>query len=149
MPKSSMPLALITGNSSPALRSKRKNAVRVEAEPPICPTELSERAKVEWKYICPLLAANGLLTKLDRAVLAEYCEAYALWLKMVEILAEKDSITFETESGYAQQRPEIGIMNKAAERMMKAGDKLGLSPSARSGINVNGGGGADGEDLLD
>ena len=149
MPKSSVPLALITGKSSPALRSKRKNAARVEAEPPICPTELSERAKTEWRYITPLLAANGLLTKLDRAVLAEYCASYALWIEMQERISEKHGLTFSTESGFEQQIPEIGIMHKAAERMMKAGDKLGLSPSARSGINVNGGGGTDGEDLLD
>jgi len=139
-------LRLISGKTEE--KEEKKKASRIPSELPICPSELCERAKTEWRYITPILFDYGLINKLDRAVLSEYCSAYALWIEMQEKIANTDNVIFVTDNGYKQQIPEVGIMNKAADRMIKACDKLGLTPYSRKDVQL-GGESDDGEDILD
>jgi P27 family predicted phage terminase small subunit len=142
-----MPMAQVEKDSSPSTQSRRKNAARHTPKIPECPPELSDRAKDEWNRITKELDKIGIISVLDTAVLAEYCSAWATWLDMMEYLNQCGEWVFTTTTGYQQQKPEVGILHKAADRMMKAGATLGLNPSARSGINV--GGDNDGQSLFD
>ena len=49
----------------------------------------------------------GVLTVIDRAVLAAYCQSYGRWVEAEEKLAETPTI-FKTPSGYVQQSPGSG-----------------------------------------
>lgn len=49
-----------------------------EIEIPGCPPHLLPEAKKEWKRITPELEKYGLISKLDRAALASYCQTWAL-----------------------------------------------------------------------
>jgi phage terminase small subunit len=46
---------------------------------PMPPEHLMDEAKVEWGRVAHDLYEAGLLTKIDRAALAGYCQIYARW----------------------------------------------------------------------
>jgi phage terminase small subunit len=68
---------MLTGN--PGKRPLNGDEPRPEANIPECPPELRPLATQEWDRLAGELAALRLLTNLDRAALAAYCGAYALW----------------------------------------------------------------------
>jgi phage terminase small subunit len=49
------------------------------AEPPKPPRYLTRLAAAEWRRLAPELHRLGLLTVVDVAPLAAYCQAYARW----------------------------------------------------------------------
>ena len=112
-----------------------------KAEPkprPICPHRpqwLVGEARKEWERIAPELRRLGLLTTVDRAALAAYCQNYARWVKAEEFLSANDW-TFTTDNGYIQQRPEIGIAHKAMALMKAFCQEFGLTPASRTRISV-------------
>jgi phage terminase small subunit len=77
-------LKAITGN--PGKRPLNQNEPRPEIAVPPCPPELSPAAQREWHRLVGDLAALNLMTNFDRAVLAAYCGAYALWAEATEAI---------------------------------------------------------------
>lgn len=57
-----------------------------------CPSWLSTKGKAEWKRITPELRRMRLLTIVDRAALAAYCQAYAELEEATEILNREGRI---------------------------------------------------------
>jgi phage terminase small subunit len=78
------PLKVLTGN--PGKRPLNKNEPRPDVLIPECPPELGPVARREWDRVVGDLAALRLLTNLDRAALAAYCGAYALWAEATEAI---------------------------------------------------------------
>lgn len=89
----------------------------------------------EWKYYAPLLAKNGLLTELDRAILENFTDALGRRWHYRRMIKEHGDVQ-TTESGYLSQTPYATLYNKAVEDVGKYAAKLGCDPSSRSGINV-------------
>lgn len=112
-----------------------QNEPRPEPVVPTCPTWLDREAKREWRRIVGELEAIGLITKIDRAALAAYCQAYAEWWEM-EREIKLHGRTQVTENGYVAQRPEVGIRNKALERMRQFLREFGMTPSSRTRIEA-------------
>jgi P27 family predicted phage terminase small subunit len=83
----------------------------------------------------PELASLGLLTKVDRAALVNYCQWWARWVEAEKILTEH-GLTFETPNGYVQQRPEVAIAQKAASILGAYLTRFGLSPSDRARLTL-------------
>jgi P27 family predicted phage terminase small subunit len=102
---------------------------------PTCPAHLCPSAKSEWKRIACLLYSLGVLTELDRASLAAYCQAYGRWVEAERKLKETPAL-LKMPSGYLQQNPWLTIANKQLELMHKYMTELGLSPAARSRVDV-------------
>lgn len=135
-------LHLVNGNPGKRARNTR------EAKPPLAeptpPPHLSDDAKVEWGRVMSQLTKCGLMTEIDRAALAAYCQAYGRWVQAERALAEmakRDLLTsgllIKTTGGNAIQNPLVGTANKAMELMLKAAAEFGMTPSARSRINVD------------
>ena len=101
-----------------------------------CPDCLSAEAHAEWERLAPGLEACGLLTVLDRAVFAGYCQAWADCKRLTEQLNEMASWVWESEKGYRQAVPEVAMRREASVRMAQAASKLGLDPSSRSGLHL-------------
>ena len=55
----------------------------------------------------------GVLTPIDRAALAAYCQAYGRWVEAEEKLEETPAL-FKTPSGYVQQSPWLAHRRQAA-----------------------------------
>ena len=79
---------------------KRTLPEEVESEPgiPARPTFLKGAAKKEWERIAPELYKLGLLSKVDRAALAAYCQAYGR-CDEAERKVKKEGYLFETSNG--------------------------------------------------
>jgi phage terminase small subunit len=66
---------LVTGNPG------KRPVNRAEPKPasgglPTTPGELADEAKIEWRRVAQALHRLGLLTRVDRAALAAYCQVY-------------------------------------------------------------------------
>ena len=101
------------------------------------PNWLSQAAKTEWRRVAKRLAEAGLLTWGDRALLAAYCQAYARW-KQAEQELEGKPLTFETDKGYVGKNPLLTVANEARDAMIRAAKEFGMTPVARSRLNVGG-----------
>ena len=92
-------LKLIDGN--PGKRPIVGHEPRPPASRPTCPAHLSASAKAEWKRLAGALNRIGLLTQVDRAALAAYCQAYGRWVEAEKKLAETPAL-LKMPSGYIQ-----------------------------------------------
>ena len=114
------------------------------------PRDLSKEAKKIWREIAPKLEQNGLLTELDLAELARYCDMRCRWMQARDFL-EKNGPVYaihheqtpeERAAGkkprlkYMAQFPQVNIYSQLAKALKDIEDRFGMSPSARSGINV-------------
>ncbi|TAK48152.1 MAG: phage terminase small subunit P27 family [Xanthobacteraceae bacterium] len=126
-------LKYLTGN--PGKRPLNANELRPDAVPPECPAELGPAARAEWNRLIADLSKLNLLTTLDRAVLAAYCGAYALWAEAIEAI-HKYGAMVKSPSGYPIQSPYVAIANRQAEIMMRIASEFGFTPASRSRISV-------------
>jgi P27 family predicted phage terminase small subunit len=76
-----------------------------------------------------------ILTHLDRAALAAYCAAYALWAEAVE-QTQKYGVMVKSPSGYPVQSPYVSIANRQTEIMMRIASEFGFTPASRSRISA-------------
>lgn len=134
-------LKLVTGN--PGKRALPKNEAKIVRALPAPPPHLADEAKVEWGRVSEELYKIGLLSGIDRAVLAAYCQSYARWVRAERAIAEmgkEDLLTgglmIKTTNGNAIQNPLVGIANKAAADMVRYAAEFGMTPSARSRITA-------------
>ena len=90
---------------------------------PDCPKWLLPEAKMEWERLCVKLSEMGVLTEIDMAAFAAYCQSYARWKEAQEHIDSEGSI-FETDKGYQQQTPWVGIANTNQKLMMTHEDVM-------------------------
>ena len=118
---------------------RARNEPRPAVAVPSCPTWLHREAKREWRRITPELVTLGLVSQIDRAALAAYCEAYAEWWEASRtIKAEGRYVTFTTKAGgdYTQLHPAVGVKNNAIDRMRRFACEFGMTPAARSRVEA-------------
>ncbi len=126
-------LKVLEGN--PGRRPLNPGEPRPEAKVPTCPQHLCPSAKAEWKRLAQQLFTLGILTALDRSTLAAYCQSYGRWVEAEQKLKETPTL-LKMPSGYVQQNPWLTISNKQLELMHKYMSEFGLSPVARSRVDV-------------
>lgn len=112
------------------------NEPRPEVAIPECPPWLGPVAQEEWDRVSKQLEVIGLISHIDRAALAGYCEAFQLWHDARKALDEAGSLIQETPNGYQQQRPEVGIINTALKTMRAFMTEFGMTPAARSRVDA-------------
>ena len=126
-------LRLIEGN--PGKRGFNKGEPRPAIEIPTCPAHLCPAAKAEWKRLAKMLHQLRVISHLDRAALAAYCQAYGRWAEAERAMKETP-LLIKLPSGYIQPSPWLGIANKQLELMQKFMAELGLSPASRSRVST-------------
>jgi P27 family predicted phage terminase small subunit len=105
-------------------------------------------ARAEWERTVPILQSMGLLSTLDMAALAAYCQAYGRWQmaeREMRRLTKKGTtgLLIKTAQGNYIQNPLLGIISRNIQIMHKFITEFGLSPSARSRIQVDQTGGEE------
>ena len=135
-------LKLIKGTQDSRWKND-KEAVVALAEP-TPPSFMSDDAKVEWGRVVGTLYRAGLMTEIDRAALAAYCQSYGRWAqaeralaKAAELDEENFGLLTETSNGNAIQNPLVGIANKAKADVVRFATEFGMTPSARSRVSAN------------
>jgi P27 family predicted phage terminase small subunit len=126
---------ILTGN--PGKRPLNDQEPKPEAAIPDCPIELGPSARAEWDRLCRQLDKLKLLTDLDRAALAAYCGAYALWAEATSAI-QKYGAMVKSPTGYPIQSPYVSIANRQTEIMMRIASEFGFTPASRSRISVEG-----------
>ena len=134
-PRKPSALKLLTGTFRKDRAPKREPKPKAEKHIPAPPSFLGRVAKEEWRRVTPELYRLGLLTKVDRASLAGYCQSYARWIECEKVVTEM-GVTFMTEKGYVCQRPEVSIAQKERALMRQFANDFGLNPSSRSRIDT-------------
>ena len=129
------PTALKVLEGNPGKRTLNVNEPKPEKKAPKCPTWLEPEAKKEWRRMSRSLEAIGILTKVDAASFAGYCQAYARWKEAEEFLTKHGTI-FKTPSGYIQQVPQVSIAQTYLKIMKDFCSEFGLTPASRTRINV-------------
>ena len=124
-------LKAITGN--PGKRALNAHEPAPEIAIPECPPELSPAAQREWQRLVSELAKLHLLTNLDRAALAAYCGAYALWAEATEAI-QKFGVMVKSPTGFPIQSPYVSIANRQAEIMLRISSEFGFTPASRGRI---------------
>jgi P27 family predicted phage terminase small subunit len=77
----------------------------------------------------------GLLTRIDRAALAAYCEAWGAWIEAVEAIQRTGPVV-KAPSGDPILNPHLAVANQAYGRMRAMLVEFGMTPAARSRVNV-------------
>lgn len=126
-------LKVLTGN--PGKRPLNAHEPRPEVAIPDCPPELGPVAQREWSRLVGELIGLRLLTNLDRAALAAYCGAYALWAEAT-LAIQKYGAMVKSPSGYPIQSPYVAIANRQTEIMMRIASEFGFTPASRSRIST-------------
>ena len=111
------PTALKMLEGNPGGRPLNTKEPKPEKKAPRCPSWLEDEAKKEWKRMAKVLENMGLLTEMDMAAFAGYCQAMV-----------------RTPNGYLQQVPQVSIAQTNMKIMLKFCEQFGLTPSARSRI---------------
>jgi len=142
-------LKLVRGNPGKRALPKKGDEIPVVIEEASPPPFLSDDAKVEWGRMMQALVALKLISSLDRAAFAAYCQAYGRWAQAERSLAsmrERDphsaGLLVKTTGDNIVQNPLVGIANKAMADMVRYAAEFGMTPSARVRLNGSGGAGA-------
>ncbi len=130
------PTALKVLEGNPGKRPLNKNEPQPEKKAPRCPSWLEPEAKKEWRRMAKTLENIGVLTQVDKAAFAGYCQAYARWKEAEEFLSKHGTI-FKTTSGYIQQVPQVAIARNYLQIMKDFCSEFGLTPAARTRIKVD------------
>ncbi len=140
-PKKPTELKLIEGTyrSDRVSKNEPKPILRI----PKAPKHLSAVANKEWLRLSEELASLGLLSNIDRAALAAYCEAYADWvtasIKIEEFKARDEygaGMIIKTQAGNIIENPFFSIKKRSMELMHKFLVEFGMTPASRTRIEI-------------
>jgi P27 family predicted phage terminase small subunit len=127
------PTALRRASGNPGKRAYNPAEPLPPEGMPDCPPHLSAAAQDEWHRLARALFDMGVLTIVDRAALAAYCQCYGRWVEAEEKMAETPAM-IRTPSGYVQQSPWMSVANKQLELMGRYMAELGITPASRSRV---------------
>ena len=100
-----------------------------------CPKILSPAARAEWKRLQPELLRLGLLTQIDRAVLAAYCEAWSDFLWAVNRIRQSGRLT-TAGNGTLIPHPAVQIKRASMKLIKDLSAEFGFSPAALARIDL-------------
>lgn len=129
------PTALKVAQGNPGKRPINLNEPQFGGLP-TCPAHLDAAAKAEWKRISKELFSAGLLSAVDRAALAAYCQSWSRWVTAEQEIKKNGMVTISLKSGYEIQSPYVGIANTALDQMRKFLIEFGFTPASRSSIAI-------------
>ena len=90
-------LKLVAGN--PGKRPLNRHEPTPEGALPTCPSHLCPPAKAEWKRLIHVLHRLGMMSDLDRAASAAYCQSYSKWVE-AEPKAKETPPLLKTPGGH-------------------------------------------------
>jgi P27 family predicted phage terminase small subunit len=124
-------IKLVTGN--PGKRPPNTHEAKPAVVVPEPPASLDAVALEEWQRVTPILAEVGLITKLDRAVIAAYCTAWSRWVECERMLVFTGFIV-KSSKGVPMFSPYLTGSYKAMDYLCRLAGEIGLStPPARRG----------------
>ncbi len=97
-----------------------------------------------------MLDRMGVLTKVDCNALARYCVLWSRWRKAEEFIRDRgDSYLVKDEAGglkAIKPYPQVRMANQLSEQLLRLEQQFGMTPSARTRIEVPQQDAQDGQD---
>ena len=138
-------LNLIRGNPGKRKLPDPEKAIPAKLEAPEYPEHLTGPAIDEWERMIGVLMELKLMSKMDMAGLASYCQAYGRWVTAENALAEcaaadpkTGGLTIMDAHGIPKINPLVNIANKAMLDAVRFAAEFGMTPSARSRVTPSG-----------
>ena len=133
-PRKPTELKLLQGN--PGKRKIEKSAIVFSKKEEAAPTmELSGYALEYWRYLKPILEQNGVLSQADSTELTLLCQTWGGYRAAFEQL-ENEPLVVTSDKGSAYQNPLVGIVNTYRDAVQKMLIQFGMTPVARSSVDV-------------
>jgi P27 family predicted phage terminase small subunit len=98
------------------------------------PEALSPREAREWRRLCDLLTAAGVMTVADGDALEGYVKALEM-ARQAEAMLQKDGLVVEAAEG-EKAHPAVSIAKLSRLAVKQFGALFGLDPSSRAALNV-------------
>lgn len=116
--------------------------------------DISNRAKKIWTVLWHSFQQKDQIIKIDEFMLAAYCEEMALYYDCIDVInrdgpifmanekvkltedPETGAVTETRSGGYPQQRPEVGIKNKAIANALSIEKRMGINLGSRLAMNL-------------
>lgn len=118
---------------------QRRNELEPKAIPgcPAMPEHIAKDsvARECWGRVTKTLYDLGILTLADSEILEAYCIDYSQWRWLSEYVKEGNCREL-SDKGSASTSPEAQQVHKYADRLARRMVELGLTPSARSRIQI-------------
>lgn len=123
---------------NPGKRKVNTSEPTYEVAIPDAPSNLDEGALTEWNLITQELAAKQVITQVDKAILALYCETYSEWIMLGEMLKENPTVikTYPTGAEYVTLL--LGARRSARQELKQYTTELGITPSSRTKVKMIG-----------
>lgn len=99
---------------------------------PTAPKTLTPEAKSEWNRVVKELDAAGAISKLDRAILTMYCQAWAI-AQLAQVDIDERGVLVPGDRGMVKN-PSLQIRRDASAEAGRWMKELGLTPASRSRI---------------
>ena len=131
--KKPLQLHKLQGTTRPSRHGERR--IGPPLPPPRCPSWLDPLGKGEWRRVTPELVRLGVVTVLDRVVLAGYCQCFARWRQASESLEREGSVV-PGYRGIMRKNPLIMVERQYRESMQRFAQELGLTPSSRARLHL-------------
>lgn len=129
------PTALKQLQGNPGKRALSQAEPRPAVKRPPCPRHIQGEARKEWNRITRQLLEINVLTPIDRAALAAYCQNWARWVEAEDAMRAADfRMVSLTASGYPVASPWLAIANNAMKNMLRFLVEFGMTPSSRSRV---------------
>jgi P27 family predicted phage terminase small subunit len=109
--------------------------------PVVQPGYLSKDAAAKWAELVPHLVAMGVATAVDVDLLAAYCECFARWRRLAAMAAASPPAfrrSGEGEELVLAKNPLWSQVRDAEAALRVMAREFGFTPSARSGLRVQG-----------
>lgn len=141
-PRKPTALKLIEGNpGKKALPSNEPSPAKLPTLPNP-PRRFGKEAKAEWRRSGPVLFRAGLLTAADMPMFEAYCEA---WGNYITAQAEyQGEPLVEGQKGNLVRNPAAQIARDNLDKAFALAREFGMTPAARSRIDLPGGKSAGG-----
>lgn len=138
-------LKLVKGNPGRRKISKKEPAPQQTKKVPAPPDHLTPGAKTFWRKMAPILHAQQLLTDVDLVAFAQLAIAHDRWVESEKKVQKYgELITFgrrgkgkDARPGTVQVSPYLAVANRAYEQLRRMLAEFGMTPSARSRIEVD------------
>jgi P27 family predicted phage terminase small subunit len=133
------PILKLRGSTLVTKRRQRQEVQGPEGCP-ACPDWLDDDARTAWNDLVPLLQSMGILTRVDGNALARYCRLWSRWRKAEAFIEQRGEMyPLKDEGGKVkcfQQWPQVSIACKLAQQLTRLEAEFGMTPSARSRIQL-------------
>lgn len=120
---------------NPGKREINNKEPKPEVSVPECPPHLEGEARKEYLRITAELVKLKIISKVDRAALVAYCQAWGDYVRATREVKKEGEVLY-SDKGNAYLNPWKNIQTSAMDRMLRFSAEFGMTPSSRSRIKV-------------